>query len=99
MTRYFSVDYLETVESTRTTPIRVKTAVAHARIYSSQWFDSSQWFEFAGNRDRPTRSGADPLNIVPKRSRLDGRQNFFSQRVVMSRNRLPADLKQARSIQ
>ena len=57
------------------------------------------WFEFVGpDNPRPTRLTSHQSNIIPKRSRTDPRLNFFSNRVVNSWNTLPAEIKDAKSL-
>ncbi len=47
---------------------------------------------------RPTRLTAYRDNIIPKHSRMDLRQNFYSNRVANQWNSLPLDIKEAKSI-
>ena len=42
---------------------------------------------------RPTRAGADPLNIRVRHGRLDMRRNFFSLRVIEDWNKIPPEVK------
>ena len=46
----------------------------------------------------PQHFTKDPLNITVKRSRLELRKNFYSNRVTEKWNSLPAELKNAKSI-
>ena len=46
---------------------------------------------------RLTRLTADPIHLLPSRSRLEIRSNFFSQRVENMWNSLPGDLKNSRN--
>ena len=61
--------------------------------------DKNHWFtlraEQGGHGTRATLGG---LNIVGKRSRLEIRRNFFSQRVVDKWNGLSLETKQAKII-
>ena len=58
------------------------------------------WFQFADqNRgERLTRFTADPLNIMIRRSSTEIRRNFFSNRVTQQWNILPAEIKNAKSV-
>jgi hypothetical protein len=61
--------------------------------------DYRVWFTLVGDsQERRTRGTQDPLNIVKPRCRSDIRQHFFSHRVVDFWNRLPSDIKSARSV-
>ena len=61
--------------------------------------DSSIWFEAVGNEpSRQTRQSAYHLNLVRRPARTDVRSNFFSNRVVEPWNRLPAELKESRTV-
>ena len=55
---------------------------------------SDTWFTVVGAGDhRLTRLTADPIHLLPSRSRLEIRSNFFSQSVVNMWNSLPGDFK------
>ncbi len=56
------------------------------------------WFDLAGARGHGTRSGADPIHIKAEKSRLEVRRNFFSNRNIKAWNRIPHEVKNARSI-
>ena len=59
----------------------------------------STWFNLAGdNPTRRTRLTDNPINILPSRSRLEIRNNFFSQRVPEQWNNLPDSLKNSRNL-
>lgn len=59
----------------------------------------SLWFNLAGsNSVRQTRLTNNPINILPGRSRLEIRSNFFSQRVPEKRNNLPDSMKDSRNL-
>ena len=47
---------------------------------------------------RETRGTAHPLRIKQQRTRLEVRSNFFSQRVVEGWNKVPAVIKDARTV-
>ena len=66
-------------------------------VHGHDRVDPCQWFTKV-NDERVTRRAADPLNLVAGRSRLDLRRNFFSQRIVEHWNKIPADLKRARTV-
>ena len=55
---------------------------------------SETWFNIVGSGEhRLTRLTADPLNLMPSRSRLELRANFCTQRVVNFWNSLPGEVK------
>ena len=56
--------------------------------------DSASWFQLANNR----RTRGHRLKLVKKRSRLDIRKHFFSQRVVNDWNSLPEIVIEAESV-
>ena len=57
------------------------------------------WIELVGpDNPRSTRLTSHQFNIIPKPSRTDPRLNFFSNRVENSWNTLPAEIKDAKSI-
>ena len=61
--------------------------------------DSETWFNLVGpNIVRPTRLTNCEFNIIPARSNLDIRRNFFTNRVTATWNSLPIELKGARSV-
>ena len=53
------------------------------------------WFEMA---ERRTRAAADPLYLRIPAPRLEVRRNFFSQRTPKEWNKIPATLKNARTV-
>jgi hypothetical protein len=59
---------------------------------------SDSWFQLADGSERLTRSKADPLNLRPQAARLEVRKNFFSHRVIEDWNRVPPELKRARTV-
>jgi hypothetical protein len=59
---------------------------------------SDSWFKLADCSERLTRSTADPLNLRPQAARLEVRKNFFSHRVIEDWNRVPPELKRARTV-
>ena len=61
--------------------------------------DMNIWFTMVGtDTARITRNTAYHRNLVPKRSRSDIRQNFFSNRVVTDWNNLPDNVKDAKTL-
>ena len=61
--------------------------------------DSSTLFNLVGpNIIRPTRYTNSEFNIIPTRSNLDIRRNFYTNRVAATWNNLPVELKNARSV-
>ena len=59
----------------------------------------STWFNLVGeNQTRQTRFTINPINILPGRSRLEIRRNFFSQRVPELWNNLPDVIKNSRTV-
>jgi ribonucleases P/MRP protein subunit RPP40 len=57
---------------------------------------SEQWFSLAAAR-RATRQASDLLNLVPKRGHHEYRREFFSHRVIQHWNRLPDNVKAAKT--
>jgi ribonucleases P/MRP protein subunit RPP40 len=55
------------------------------------------WFKGLGEGGRDTRASADPLNLRIPAPRLEIRRSFFSQRVPAQWNRIPAEIKAART--
>ena len=61
--------------------------------------DPSTWFELVpSDRGTTTRLTSCDLNLVGKRCNLDVRKHFFSNRVTNSWNRLPSEIKTARTV-
>ena len=61
--------------------------------------EAGTWFTLVGPEvARPTRLMGYKDNIVPKHSRMDLRQNFYSNRVANQWNSLPTNIKEAKSI-
>ncbi len=65
------------------------------------------WFELSSENDRPTRGNLEisddgnqqkKLTIKERKSNLELRKNFFSNRVVQPWNRLPEKLKHVKSV-
>ena len=62
---------------------------------------SSTWFQLTADRGggANTRAAAGHLNVLPvRKSNLDIRKNFFSQRVVQSWNSLPDRIKMSQTV-
>jgi hypothetical protein len=59
--------------------------------------DSSCWFRRANEGAVRTRQAAGLMNLVKPRVRLEVRENFFSVRTVEDWNKVPEDIKMARS--
>jgi hypothetical protein len=57
--------------------------------------EKETWFDMAAQGTRLTRLAADPMNVRQRAARLEVRRNFYSNRVVDQWNRLPAELKNA----
>ena len=64
----------------------------------SEELESETWFEPAGVGGHATRAAADPLNVRIAAGRLEVRRNFFSNRVTVPWNNVPADLKQLKKV-
>jgi len=61
--------------------------------------DSNIWFRPVGtNAQRLTRTTAYCKNLIPSRYKTEMRHNFFSNRVANTWNRLPTEVKEARSL-
>jgi len=61
--------------------------------------DYDTWFSKVGvDATRLTQHTAYHDNLIPKRSRTDVRQNFFSNCVVPKWNKLPVEVKEARTL-
>jgi hypothetical protein len=56
------------------------------------------WFQKVHGSERLTRSAADPLNLRPQAARLEVRKNFFSNRTVEDWNKIPSEVKNARTV-
>ena len=68
-------------------------------IYGISCNDPSKFFNLTGSRRiRMTRQSEYSRNIIPKRSNLDTRRFFFTQRVVEPWNALPSEIKDSPSI-
>ena len=68
-------------------------------IHNHTKIDRAEMFELYGDIDRRHTRAADfPLNIVSKRSNLEIRRHFFSNRVTEYWNGLPNDLKTDRNL-
>ena len=61
---------------------------------------SKTWFTMAREGLRQTRGNAiaHPLSLRQERSRLEVRRNFFSQRVVDGWNKVPAVIKDVKTV-
>ena len=61
--------------------------------------DSIKWFRPVGtNAKRLTSTTAYCKNLIPSRYKTEMRRNFFFNRVVNKWNRLPSEVKEARSL-
>ena len=61
--------------------------------------DSIKWFRPVGtNAKRLTSTTAYCKNLIPSRYKTEMRHNFFFNRVVNKWNRLPTEVKEARSL-
>jgi len=67
--------------------------MVHKILQGRGGLNPETWFEMAGDSARPTRAGADPLNIRVRHGRLDMRRNFFSLRVIEDWNKIPPEVK------
>ena len=66
----------------------------HKIIHGHTNVDRHGLFELVGDRPRRSTRAADcPLNIITKRSRLDVRANFYTNRVAPRWNDLPYEMK------
>ena len=59
--------------------------------------DPELWFEQAAEHGRNTRQAAHPLNVRPKRGRLEVRAHSFTVRCCDSWNRVPSEIKEKRT--
>ena len=66
----------------------------HKLIHGHTNVDRHGLFELVGDSPRRSTRAADcPVNIVTKRSRLDVRANFYTNRVAPKWNELPYEMK------
>ena len=87
---------LTTLEKRRT---KADLIQVYKIIHRIDKVDRNIWFELNGDIERRTlRGAAQPLNIIQKRSNLDLRRYFFSNRVTSLWNALPEDIKTAKSV-
>ena len=88
---------LESLEDRRTKLDLVQT---YKILHGFDKVDSKVWFTTYGEtQNRLTRASNFPLNLVRSRvSRLEVRQNFFSQRVIGLWNSLPVDVKNSKTV-
>ena len=56
------------------------------------------WFDMTCDRERQTRSNADPLNLRIPAPRTEMRKAFFSQRIPSTWNQVPSSIKEARTV-
>jgi hypothetical protein len=59
---------------------------------------SEVWFQKVDRAERLTRSAADPLNLRSQTARLEVRRNFFSNITVEDWNKIPSEVKNARTV-
>ena len=84
---------LQSLETRRRNSDLIQTYKVIKKIDNVQ---SSHWFNCASEGAmRVTRQSSNAYNIQPRRSRLEIRKQFFSQRVVQDWNSLPSEIKEA----
>jgi hypothetical protein len=66
--------------------------MVHKIVPGTGDLELAQWFDTYDGR-RVTRAGADPLNIMARKGRLELRKGFFSNRVAQDWNNVPSDIK------
>ena len=86
---------LETLEERRH---RMDMAQVYKIVTGKDKVKSETWFTMAREGLRQTRGNAHPLSLRQERSRLDVRRNFFSQRVVDGWNKVPAVIKDVKTV-
>jgi hypothetical protein len=67
-------------------------------LHGKEDVEAATWFTMASQGGHSTRLAGHPLNIFKERSRLEIRRNFFSMRCCDMWNRLPNNIKEAKSI-
>jgi hypothetical protein len=67
--------------------------MVHKLMKNENRLDYNTWFERAADSGQATRLTADPLNIKPKKGKLEIRRNFLTVRVLDEGNRIPANIK------
>jgi hypothetical protein len=65
----------------------------HKLMKNENGWDYNTWFEIAADLGQATRLTTDPLNIKPKKDRLEFRKNFFTVRIIDVSNWIPANIK------
>ena len=79
--------------------IRFDMVETYKIIHGKSHVDRSTWFNLVSEHSsRNTRLTTDPLNIAIKKSRLDLRKHFYTNRVVEKWIALPPELKNSLSI-
>ena len=86
---------LETLEERRH---RMDMAQVYKIVTGKDNVKSETWFTMAREGLRQTRGNAHPLSLRQERSRLEVRRNFFSQRVVDGWNKVPAVIKDVKTV-
>jgi hypothetical protein len=87
---------LQTLEERR---IQADMVQVYKILNGKDKVNKDTWFKMMQDGERVTRATSDPLNIQAQYGRLDIRRNFFTHRVVEQWNKIPEDLKNARTVQ
>jgi hypothetical protein len=60
--------------------------------------EHSKWFQLAAESRRTTRSADCPHNLRQMAARLEGRRNFFSNRVIENWNQISSRVKNVKTV-